>query len=206
VRKLYTTPTLSVLLTHLRHTEQFQQTFDLGIWHTLFNWPVLTVAIQNQWGGPDSADKRDWLAGAISEIFASTPETDQEDLEVVLLQALEDEFGIRLEDETEVGVARDIMTIYMECKKGEFARVEGLQRRWEERKGREVGTGNVKVVEREQEGEWDSVDEESDEDEDEDEDVEMGDAPALVSAKAKEKVQPEIDEEGFEKVVGKKRR
>ncbi|KAF2650548.1 hypothetical protein K491DRAFT_761652 [Lophiostoma macrostomum CBS 122681] len=183
--------------------EKFQQTFDLGIWHTLFNWAVLTVAIQNQWGGPDSADKRDWLAGAISDIFAANPDTDQEDLEVVLLQALEDEFGVRLEDETEVGVARDIVAIFGECKKGDFERVEGLKRRWEERKGREVGTGSVKVVERVQEGEWDSVDEES---EDDDEDVEMGDAPALVPAKAKEKVQPEIDEDGFEKVVGKKRR
>ena len=35
----------------------------------------------------------------------------------------------------------------------------------------------------------------------------MDDAPALVAAKPKEpKPAPEIDEDGFEKVVGKKRR
>ena len=61
--------------------------------------------MQNQWGGPDSSDKRDWLAGTLSERFASEPLTDQEDIEVMLLQVLEDEFGVRCEDETEVAVA-----------------------------------------------------------------------------------------------------
>lgn len=117
----------------------------------------------------------------------------------MLLQALEDEFGIRLEDETEVAVARDIMKIRQETQKGEFETVDALQKKWEERKGKEVNTGNVKVEVREQEGDWDSVDEESDEDEDQ----EMGDAPPLVPAKPKEKQLPQIDEDGFEKVVRK---
>ena len=120
----------------------------------------------------------------------------------MLLQALEDEFGVRLEDETEVAVAKGIMEVWEECRSGDYTRVQDAQRRWEERKGREIGTGGVRVEERVVEGEWDSVDEESDDDED----VEMGDAPALVPAKPKEKALPEIDEEGFEKVVGKKRR
>jgi pre-rRNA-processing protein TSR2 len=162
---------------------------------------VLTVAIQNQWGGPDSSDKRDWLAGAISEVFESRPETDAEDIEVILLQALEDEFGIRLEDETEVAVARDIMQIRQETQKGDFAKVDALQKKWEERKGKEVSTGNVKVEVREQEGDWDSIDEES-----EDEDEEMEDAPPLAPAKPKEKQLPQIDEDGFEKVVRKGRK
>lgn len=182
--------------------EQVQAKFDLGIWHTLFNWPVLTVAVQSQWGGPDSSDKRDWLAGAVSEIFSSNPETDTEDIEVVLLQALEDEFGVRLEDETEVGVAKDILKIRMEVMGGDFSTVDDLHARWEARKGKEVRTGDVKVQQIEQEGDWDSVDEESDSDDD----VEMGDAPPLVAAKPKAKPMPEIDEDGFEKVVGKKRK
>ncbi|KAF2870333.1 Pre-rRNA-processing protein TSR2-domain-containing protein [Massariosphaeria phaeospora] len=181
--------------------EQKEAKFDLGIWHTLCNWSDLTVAVQNQWGGPDSSDKRDWLAGAISEIFASNPDTDTEDVEVVLLQALEDEFGVRVEDETEVTVARDIMALRKEVAEGNFAKVDALQKKWEERKGKEVGTGNVHVSESNQDAEWDSVDEESDEDEDEDEDgdVDMSDAPA------KPKPAPEVDEEGFTKVVGKRR-
>ncbi|OCK75316.1 pre-rRNA-processing protein TSR2 [Lepidopterella palustris CBS 459.81] len=174
--------------------------FDLGIWHTLFNWPILTVAIQNQWGGPDSEDKRDWLAGAISEIFQNQPETDALDLEIVLLQALEDEFGIRLEDETEVAVARDIMNLHQETSEGHFATVDALHARWMETKGKDVQTGSVHVEERNQDVDCDSVDEESDEDED----VDMSDAPALVAPK--EKLAAEIDEEGFTKVVGKRRK
>lgn len=181
--------------------ENLQGKFDLGIWHVLFNFADLTVAVQNQWGGPDSSDKRDWLAGQISDLFETEPTTDAEDVEVMILQVLEDEFGVRLEDETEVQVARDIMSIRKELSEGNTATVDGLQKKWEDRKGKEVSTGSVNVRESNQEADWDSVDEESDEDEN---DVEMSDAPALVSAKPK--VEPEIDEDGFTKVVGKKKR
>ncbi|KAI4906161.1 hypothetical protein J4E90_010834 [Alternaria incomplexa] len=183
--------------------EQHQDKFDLGIWHALFNWNNLTVAVQNQWGGPDSSDKRDWLAGQISELFAAEPLTDQEDVEVVLLQVLEDEFGVRVEDETEVAVAREIMAIRKEIGEGNTAMVDALQKKWEDRKGKEVATGSVNVKETNQDFEGDSVDEETDEDED----VDMDDAPALVPAKPKAaKPEPEIDEEGFTTVVGKKKR
>jgi pre-rRNA-processing protein TSR2 len=183
-------------------SEELQSRFDLGIWYTLFNWANLTVAVQNQWGGPDSSDKRDWLAGQISDLFASEPSTDSMDVEVMLLQILEDEFGVRLEDETEVAVGREIMAIRKEIGEGRTDTVDRLQQKWEARKGKEVDTGNVSVRESNQDAEWDSVDEESEEEEDGD--VEMGDAPALVTAKPKP--EPEVDEEGFTKVVGKKKR
>lgn len=83
--------------------------FHLRIWHTLFNWLILTVAVTGQWGRPDSSDKRDWLAGQISELFANDAETDAEYVEIMLLQVLEDGFGVRLVDESEVAVAKDIM-------------------------------------------------------------------------------------------------
>ncbi|KAJ4407880.1 rRNA accumulation- protein [Didymella pomorum] len=182
---------------------ELQDKFDLGIWHCLFNWPTLTVAVQNQWGGPDSSEKRDWLAGQISEQFEREPATDAEDVEVMLLQVLEDEYGCRVEDETEVGVARDIMKVRKEIGEGSTATVDAMHKKWQERNGKEVATGNVQVRESNQEAEWDSVDEESGEDED----VDMDDAPALVPAKPKEpKPEPEIDEDGFEKVVSKKKR
>jgi pre-rRNA-processing protein TSR2 len=181
-------------------TEDLQSKFDLGIWHALFNWANLTVAVQNQWGGADSSDKRDWLAGQISDLFDSEPLTNAEDVEVMLLQVLEDEFGVRLEDETEVVVGREIMAIRKEIGEGKTGIVDRLQQKWEARKGKEVDTGSVSVRESNQDAEWDSVDEESEEDDD----VEMGDAPALVPAKPKP--EPEVDEEGFTKVVGKKKK
>lgn len=181
-----------------------QSKFELGIWHCLFNWPTLTVAVQNQWGGPSSSEKRDWLAGQISELFAAEPLTDAEDVEVMLLQVLEDEYGCRVEDETEVGVAREVMRVRVEVSEGNTSTVDAMHSKWEERQGKEIATGDVKVRESNQEAEWDSVDEES---EDGDGDVDMDEAPALVAGRAREpKAEPEIDEDGFEKVVGKKRR
>lgn len=118
----------------------------------------------------------------------------------MLLQVLEDEFGVRLEDETEVNVAREIMLLRKEIGEGKTDLVDKLQKKYEARNGKEVDTGNVNVRESNQDAEWDSVDEESDEDDD----VEMGDAPALVPAKPKP--EPEVDDEGFTKVIGKKKR
>jgi pre-rRNA-processing protein TSR2 len=121
----------------------------------------------------------------------------------MLLQVLEDEYGCRNEDETEVAAARDIMKVRKEISEGNTSTVDAMHKKWEQRKGKEIATGNVQIRESNQEAEWDSVDEESGEGED----VEMDDAPELVPAKPREpKPEPEIDEDGFEKVVGKKRR
>jgi pre-rRNA-processing protein TSR2 len=49
-----------------------------------------------------------------------------------------------------------------------------------------------------------AADEDQETDESEEGDVEMGDAPNLVRA-PRERAEPEIDDDGFTKVVGKKR-
>lgn len=181
-----------------------QQYFDNSIWYTLALWPALTTAVQNSFGGPDSSDKRDWFAGAISELFASRPDTDHDDLVVFLLQVMEDEFDVRVEDESEEEIAAQVVG----CRKkilgdGERGVYDNLVQRWK-------GRGKMKVELREmqeEEGEW------SDLEDDGDDDVAMGgmedgEAPQLASApkEKKEKALPEIDEEGFEKVLSRKKR
>ena len=86
------------------------------------------------------------------------------------------------------------------CLKGDFAEVEILYDRWARTgKGTIVrGLQKVEVGDDDQDTDGDSVD---DEDDDEEEDAEMAEAPPL-----REKVLPEIDEDGFTKVVGKKKR
>jgi pre-rRNA-processing protein TSR2 len=176
---------------------QRQEKFDLGVWLALSNWQALTVAVQNLWGGPDSADKRDWFAGAVSELFtnetSNTPEA--EDVEERLLQIMEDEFEVVVDDGSSALVAMRIMVIWEETGEGNFRTVDALHTEFQERKGRQMNPVKIQSASDDE----DSVDEESD-----DEDVEMGDAPALLSVK--EKVAPEIDEHGFTKVIGKKRR
>ncbi|KAJ5081626.1 hypothetical protein NUU61_009890 [Penicillium alfredii] len=178
---------------------------DLGITLALNNWPALTLAVQSSWGGPTSADKRDWLCGAISDMLAERPETDAEDLEDVLVQVMNDEFDVVVDDESAAPVAAQIMDIKSQTARGDFGPVREMWDAWQQRKSQQksAAAGLFKKVEAHDE------DQETDDEEDSDGadagDVEMGDAPALVRA-PREKVEPEIDDDGFTKVVGKKKR
>jgi pre-rRNA-processing protein TSR2 len=172
---------------------------DLGITLAINAWPALTLAVTSNWGGPTSADKRDWLCGAISDMITDRPETDAEDLEEVLIQVMNDEFDVVVDDESAGEVADRIMEIRKMVENGEF---DGIRQMWEEWERKAAKKGDAVAGFRrgdDQDGETD------DDEEDGEEDEEMGEAPALVSA-PRERVEPEVDEDGFTKVVGKKRR
>jgi len=81
-------------------SSQVTAKWELGVSLILDNWDVLTEAVNNLWGGEDSSGKRDWLAGAIVEMFVGRPETDEYDIEETLLQVMEDEFSVCLEDDS----------------------------------------------------------------------------------------------------------
>ncbi|EMC92687.1 hypothetical protein BAUCODRAFT_258417 [Baudoinia panamericana UAMH 10762] len=195
--------------------QQLQSALDAGIWYALSLWPALHMAVQNSWGGPDSSDKKDWFAGAVSDFLSSAPDTDHEDLEVFLLQVMQDEFDCNVEDESEVEVARGILGLRR--KLGEEDDGRGGLEALRELEGRWRNRGRVKMEfavvdngvqdedgdgEEGEEGGWDGVDDEGDVDMDAPEDAVPHVAPVVV----KEKAEPEVDEDGFTKVVGKKRR
>ena len=50
-------------------TATCQANFEQGVAFALHLWPALTLSVQNNWGGADSADKRDWFAGAVVDLF-----------------------------------------------------------------------------------------------------------------------------------------
>jgi len=171
--------------------------FELGVSLTLQAWPALTLAVQNQWGGPDSADKRDWFAGAICELFPS--HADLESVEDRLLQIMDDEFEVAPDDDSVSHVADRIMLIWEETNTGEFGTVNAMYERWRSGSGGRVEGVLVGGEEGDQ-----SVDEESGED-DEDSDDEMGDAPPELVA-VRERQAPVVDEEGFTTVPARRRR
>ncbi|KAL8845392.1 MAG: hypothetical protein Q9176_000028 [Flavoplaca citrina] len=190
--------------------EKMLQKFDLSIALTLSTWPALTLSVQNSWGGPNSVEKRDWFAGAISELFTSTPNADTvidvEYLEEFLLQVMNDEFEVNVEDGSGEEVAAKIVGLRKLCGRGDFEMVDEMLGRWKERQAR---GGERVAFQRMREGDDDEEEEQDSDDDDEEEvddgDVEMDDAPELVKA-PKEKIVPKVDEEGFTEVVGKKRR
>ena len=208
-----------------------QSNFEQGVALTLHLWPALTLAVQNNWGGPSSADKRDWFAGAIVDMFPSfvdvlepqqqqteqqqqqqprkkpattaPEEPDIEDVEATLLQVMLDEFEVNVDDDSAFETAETIMRVRAQCARDDFREVDGLRWRWEAGRGKKVAAVQAPDADQDTDGsDWESED--GDDDEEQDGDVEMGEAPALVAV-PKEKPQPEVDEDGFTKVTRKKR-
>ena len=180
---------------------------DQAILLAIHTWPAMSLAVSSNWGGPTSSDKRDWLCGAISDILQDRPETDAEDLEDILIQVMNDEFDVVVDDESAGGVAVMIMRFKEQVRIGEFGELDELWTDWEEKRKRKGGGGAGNMFKK-VEGD-DKEQETSDEDEEDDDgDVEMDEAPELVSTSAapRERVEPEVDDEGFTKVVGKKKR
>lgn len=174
-------------------------------------WPALSVAIQNAWGTSSPAlgeDKRAWLAGALSDMFAQNQLRDVEDVEDVLQQVMSDEFEVVVDDGTLEEVARKIWTGRAQILQGDASEVTRLMGIWEEKQKK--GKSRIQITQ------GPDVNQETDDEEDQEEtwngfqdtpDVDMDEAPALVAAREPiRKPEPEIDEEGFTKVVGKKKR
>ncbi|OAX85495.1 hypothetical protein ACJ72_00127 [Emergomyces africanus] len=220
--------------------------FDLGITLILNTWPALNLAVQNSWGGPTSSDKRDWLCGAISNLFVDRPDTDAEDIEDVLIQIMNDEFDVVVDDESAGEVARRIMEVRMDTQRGQFAGVTRMWEEWKAKGGANSTVGVFKKMEANGDGEDGEEDVEcvvDNEDEAEDDesdigdwadDVEMEDTPVATTASRNETptfqdlkhvalqetrtgmdgqwergkflTEPVVDEDGFTKVVSKRRR
>ncbi|EEH05653.1 pre-rRNA processing protein TSR2 [Histoplasma capsulatum G186AR] len=226
--------------------KQSSTQFDLGITLILNSWPALNLAVQSSWGGPSSSDKRDWLCGAISDLFVDRPETDAEDIEDVLIQVMNDEFDVVVDDESAGEIGRRIMEVRMETQMGDFTRVTRMWEEWKAKGGAGATVGAFRKVEVNGDDDGDDngegAEDEDEEEEDDNEsdigdwadDVEMEDAPVAVTAsrnyspqteapkrespneirraidgpweRGKFLPEPIVDEDGFTKVVSKRRR
>jgi pre-rRNA-processing protein TSR2 len=184
------------------------------------------MAVRDQLGGPDSADKRDWFCGAVVDLYpeftastittaeTNTPaatnqtapktgeEFDNSDIQEFLAGVMQDEFELILEEGDPMlwQVAEQIVRIRRDCAKGNFANVEALRTRWEQGRGRSVDHLFKRGEDPAQETDGDS----EDEDDEDGKDIEMDEAPSLVR-EPKERPEPELDEDGFTKVTRKKR-
>lgn len=207
-----------------------QANFEQSVAYSLHLWPALTLSVQNNWGGPDSADKRDWFAGAIVELFpeftdndsnASDPsakngnssssnskvseEPDQEYLETFLLQVMVDEFEVNVDDDSGVEAAEQIMRARAQCAEGQFDEYNTLRERFANRKGKKVDALFKKVEDANQDTDWETDDSGDDDGDDDDDDDEAGgDTQMRDAPPPREKAPPEVDEDGFTKVTRKR--
>ncbi|KAI9827652.1 MAG: hypothetical protein M1826_006215 [Phylliscum demangeonii] len=187
-----------------------QAKFELGVSLVLFQWPALSLAVQNQWGGSDSEGKREWFVGAITDMFAAErPDADLEDVETTLLQVMMDEFEVNVDDDTAFDAAQHIMRLRASTLQLDFREVDELYAAWVAKKGQKIPLPFHAVQSEEQEEVDDDEDAESSEDDEEDDEDEMDlDLAESTTAPQRltEKAPPEVDSEGFVKVGGRHRR
>jgi pre-rRNA-processing protein TSR2 len=131
-------------------------------------------------------------------MFNGRRDPDLEDVETTLLLAVLDEFELNVDDGTGFEVAQTIMRIRKQTLEGDFGEVQEMQRKWDEKDNVERIEFQV-VANDDNDTDWDSDDVESS-----GEDVEMAEAP--IEKPKLDKVNAEVDEDGFTKVVGKKKR
>ena len=120
---------------------------------------------------------------------------------------MNDEFEVNVDDGSVEEVAAQIIELRKLTAQGDFEEVDRMYKKWIERQKKGGSSVKFQKVERgadDDDTDWDSDDLEDAEDDD-DEDVEMDEAPALAQA-PKEKVAPQVDEDGFTAVVSKKKR
>ncbi|KAI1325024.1 Pre-rRNA-processing protein TSR2-domain-containing protein [Xylariaceae sp. FL0255] len=214
--------------------ETRQAQFEQGVAISLHLWTSLTIAVQNQWGGPDSADKRDWLAGVIVDMFpsfvdlaapvtnpststtaaapssssSSKPKNQPQLPEEPLADDIEETLLQVLFDEFEVNVddqsGAEVADRIMKCRSQCSTGDFSLV---EELRSKWVEGKGKKVVMKESAApDQETDEEESGSDEDEDGDVDMADAevPELVRAREPRNKELVVDEDGFTLVSKKK--
>ena len=193
-----------IRLTTSALADKIQAKIDLAIALALYSWTSLTIAVQNLFGGPDAAEKRDWFAGQISELLASESDADVDYLEEFMIGVMNDNFDLHIDDGSAEEVAAKIIGLKKLCLQGDFAMVDEMYDRWSQ-KQKSGGEKRIAVQHVERDDDDDDDEDWDSEDNGDDEDVEMEEAPELVRV-PKEKVVPKTDDDGFTEVVGKKRR
>lgn len=181
-------------------------------------WPVLRIAVDSSWGGPESKQKRSWMASELLDVFESSSpsstlnpksasnQVDEDYIEEMILQMMNDEFDCVVEDGSSTEVAADLVAFWREkgAKSGGEKAIEQRMKFWEEKEmaiqGKQIQAQEVKVDEEE----WEEDDGESGDEDGSDNAMEVDEPPALIDRR--NEGGPVIDEDGFTLVKGKARR
>ncbi|KAF9976309.1 hypothetical protein BGZ73_008797 [Actinomortierella ambigua] len=175
-----------------------QVAFREGVEYLFHSWTALKLAVDGEWGGHESAAKRDWFIDTIVDYFGENgSKIDTFDLEDILLQIMNDEFSIMLEDQSEQHIAKILERLYLECTHGKYDLVQTLKQDSQKISGAYQSSRRKNAD--------DDDDSSSDDDDDEEEDSGSMDVEEAGPSR-REKPEPQIDEDGFEMVTKGRRR
>lgn len=182
-----------------------QAKFELGVCMAVYKWEELTTAVDNSWGGPKSADKRDWISGVVIDLF-NEKAVDLVLIEETLLYAMVDEFDTEIDNDSALEISDLVLKIYRECAMQNYSRVDDLYARFQFKQQQSSNHRNKVVVGQDPNNPDSSDDEEEGAEEDqppllvqnEDDGMDIDDGPGPR--------QPIIDDDGFELVQRRGRR
>jgi pre-rRNA-processing protein TSR2 len=181
--------------------EKQQANFELGVSMIIHSWEILEIAVANQWGGPNSNAKRDWVSDVVIDLFKSNV-VDIQLIEETILYAMQDEFDVNVEDDSSLPIADKIIKVYRQVALGDFSTVHAMYQQWTERQSQRAQRQNLHVHIHEDPENPDVSD-----DDDEDEDLELQDSSMEIDMEEPQEPQgPIIDDDGFELVQKKGRR
>ncbi|RKF61403.1 Pre-rRNA-processing protein TSR2 [Erysiphe neolycopersici] len=179
--------------------EKCKSYLDLGITLALFLWPSLTLAVNSNWGGPESPAKREWFASTTIDLITENPDADADWIEEFLLNVMFDEFEVNVEDDSAFDVAETIVRLRKDCAEGNWDEVLSMKDKWDAKDRQKKHSLPNYVRGEDQDSETSGSDEEE-----HDEDV--GDDKKIEEPKSEKLPKTtEVDEEGFTLVTKKKR-
>ncbi|KAI9316599.1 Pre-rRNA-processing protein TSR2-domain-containing protein [Dichotomocladium elegans] len=174
--------------------------FQEGANYIFKSWTALNLAVEQDWGGVDSAEKRDWMIDVVVDYFDKHgKKLDVDDIEDILSQIMVDEFQTILEDDSAHLVAKHLVELYHQCVRGNFAEVERLRQK-------QASRSNVVSRSQAQVNDDDEVSNDDGDDEDNDDHQGNSGADSMDVDGPPARPEPEIDEDGFQTVSYRKRR
>ncbi|CAO3671959.1 unnamed protein product [Rhizopus microsporus] len=158
--------------------------FQEGVGYILKSWTALKLAVEQEWGGIESAEKRDWMIDVIVNVFGKRgKKADVEEIEEILAQIMSDEFQVLLEDDSAYYVAKHLFELYNQCIQGNFEELQRLRERY---------------MSQNQSAASNCVKQESDDEMDGDENDDEQDAEGDQEMEEEAPEQPTVDEDGWE--------
>lgn len=133
--------------TQLRFENEKQQAkFELGVCMAVHKWEELNIAVVNSWGGPNSAEKRDWISGIVIDLFDEKI-VDLLLIEETLLYAMLDEFDAEIDNDSALLTAKKILDIYRDVKQANFDEVDQMFAAWLEKQNNNTGNNHAVTLE-----------------------------------------------------------
>lgn len=179
--------------------EKQQAKFELGVCMAVYKWEELATAVENSWGGPKSAEKRDWISGVVIDLFKESHAVDIQLIEETLLYAMVDEFDVQVDNDSALEIAALVMAFYKQVQDQKYDQIDALYAKWQEKSNTQRGNRQVHIDE--DPNNPDVSDSEDDEGEGDDEDD-----MEIDEEKPQHKDEPVIDDDGFQLVQKKGKR